>query len=478
MHSDTKTKETEKEEEEAEDEKDVSLSFMASVLIQKWCRHQYLKGLFPTIVAFWYWSLFYLNFDYEVKASDYINNQLSEYNCTTFSSVELSSDSDFSCYNLNSDNQYYSSTDTGISLVTVNCTESGADLYYPNDYYEAYGNDFYVQLVINFILPVILTYFIYETAYLALRDCLIITPGVNEEGKPILHFVKRPLRVSFFFLRKCFGENEEEEALCEKRNDKEGEPKGSNEIANADLQRREDVMKIPFTKYPETDPESTAEINSSLSPKTSVNLPGIRVGRIYAFAINLFSALSIATVVTFSESDGSVTRCIERSNADLMGGRLLIYSLLGIYLLVAVIPSVWYYYYLFFHLQDIELLAHSYHKEFQKRRVRKMRSFLDIIPALFFPTPIFAAYWSMWLLPNYAIYYLLKGFIFFFWHLRCCGVEDSHQIVFDRKFGEYFKFAFDSNIFYRRITWCGRKLLEGEAVEGRELIRDIHQKRS
>jgi hypothetical protein len=358
------------------------INYGAGVLIQKWCRHQYTKGLFPTLLAVWYWGLSYIGVDYQRKASNYILNQVNLYNCTTIVSEEVSL---VSCGHLNVENQYYFHDDNGKYYKrTVSCTLEGASFFYPRDFFDVYNDNYYLQLFINFILPLVFTYLVYETLYLALYDCLVIIPGLKTDPEtnkvfPVLQYAAKPYRVSWFVVRKWY--------------------KRCTSARNND-----DLLSTPPEK-----------------------LPGIRVGRYTSFAINTFTILIFISIISFIGDDlftGSQKyQCMEQSGEAFHSLRKVIITLLFLYLFLAGIPTYFYYYKLFFQLKDIELLAYQYSREFYTRRISGIRNLLDLIPLLLFPVSINLLYYPFIWFPHFLVYSCFYKRACCWRCFGCCGLE-------------------------------------------------------
>jgi hypothetical protein len=393
------------------------IHYGAGSLIRTWCRHQYIKGLFPTFLAIWYWILAYISLDYQIKSSQYISDQLGEYNCLQTNQVDANS---ISCSNLLSpSSQYYYYDGSRYHVTTVSCAIPGVDLYYPNTYYDVYSSNYYIQLIINFIFPLLATYFFYEMMVLALRDCLVIVPGLDKENQPILQYAKKPYRVSWFICHRivacsshvvssvsAFSSSSTSSSSLPINNTSSSE-QDEDEVLTSPLVEKHNDREVLFLSEPE--------------PENPHDLPGIRIGRITSIAINIFVSLLLTTFWTVISVEnntlgGSQYRCTKQPASSTNSERMTLNTLLIIYLILAMIPTCYYYIRLFFYIKDIELLAYQYSHEFVNRRYLSLRSIFDIIPLFFFPFWLDIAFWFAVYVPTLLIYYVCQGISYF-----CCG---------------------------------------------------------
>eukprot|EP01040_Poterioochromonas_malhamensis_P009910 gene9910-10767_t len=191
-----------------------SINFNAGMLIQTWCRHQYLKGLVPSLMVVWYFSLLFLGIEYQRDTSHFIRQQILDYNCTEISRESLPF-YPADCSALDRGNQYYSLDNSDKTFeVSLYCALPGATFFYDEGYWGISRHSQVVHIIVNFLLPLAFTYFIYETCVLALHDCLVIVPSLDyATGQPILRYTDGPYRVSWFILRDiCCQENHDGEA--------------------------------------------------------------------------------------------------------------------------------------------------------------------------------------------------------------------------------------------------------------------------
>lgn len=154
-------------------------NFMGNKLIQMWIRHQYFKMIIPSLFTVWYTCLIWINTDYGNKCRDSIVNSLTIFQCEVNSTVVV--DGDTYCHNLDPSTQYYHTDDSlNYHIRTVKCLVDGAIFYYENNFYDTYSGNYVLQEVINVLAPLIFTYFIYESAYLAQYNLLSIVPDEKD----------------------------------------------------------------------------------------------------------------------------------------------------------------------------------------------------------------------------------------------------------------------------------------------------------
>lgn len=378
------------------------IHFGAGVLIQKWCRHQYIKGLVPTILALWAWTLSYVQMYYQEETIDYIRDQLSQYNCTTVSATKVNIE-DEGCASIDTSSQYYFSDPNGdLYLRTVSCTLSGVDLYYPNDFFDVYRDNYYLQLVLNFLVPLFFTYFIYEFFILALHDCLVIVPGLHKESqRPILQYATSPYRMGWFGLRSVWRR----------------------------LHGEENKVLV-----------------------LGVEKPGIRIGRNTSIATNFVTYSILSTIVTLTSdgkaySDNRITRCVDVPDSSLDEGHISLYAVLALYLIIALTPTTYYYYQLFFYFKDLELLAYRYSREFMARRYRRIRNPFDLIAMLLFPLPLNVVYYTLVAAPCWIAYSVRRSFS------RCCCRGGEARERWERQWEETYQKYYYPYIHPKRRWW-------------------------
>jgi hypothetical protein len=338
-----------------------SINFATGVLIQKWCRHQYIKALLPTLMIIWYFGLAILTLDYEKQAVNHLLDEYDSHNCSVIKEVPRALSEVHECSFLDNSRQYIElSYRKDYSEVTVNCTIPGANFYYEKGFWGVSQDGMAYEVIVNFLLPIIFTYFVYETLFLSLYDCLILIPGIDEETqKPVIRYTKGIFRVSWFILRdlseKCF-------------------PTSSS------------MTILPGRKQ-----------------------PGIRVGYLACICINIFTLLTITTLATFGSDQSNVYRCTKQPINILDESKRAFFGLLCFYLALMAVPTARYYHQLFFRIRDIELLATEYSYEFLLRRHSGIRNIFDIFPLLLFPLTANIFYYLLWVLPNALLYWVLRG---------------------------------------------------------------------
>lgn len=111
------------------------ISFATGVLIQTWCRHQYLKGLLPTLMVVWYLGVTFLAIQYEHDSALFLREEAQNHNCTEVSRERLYF-YPLDCDSVHHSEQYYSlDDDLSFWRITFNCTVPGAQFYYNEDYW-------------------------------------------------------------------------------------------------------------------------------------------------------------------------------------------------------------------------------------------------------------------------------------------------------------------------------------------------------
>jgi hypothetical protein len=432
------------------------IHYGAGNLIRIWCRHQYIKGLFPTFIALWYWILAYISLDYQIKSSHYISEQLNEYSCSQTSQTDISGS--ISCSNLDSStSQYYYYDGNKYQQTTVSCSIPGVDLYYPNTYYDVYSSNYYIQLIVNFIFPFLATYFFYETMTLALRDCLVIVPGLNSENQPILQYARKPYRVSWFVchrISRCF----------------------SCLSFSASSSSSMSAYLLPAATSTAVDDNTSHNDQEILLSEPTIEdphkQPGIRIGRVTSIAINIFLSLLFSTMWAFVSGEtsalgGNQFRCTKQAASATNYQRSTLDALLIIYLLLAMIPTSCYYIRLFFYVQDIELLAYQYSHE----RYQPLRSVLDISLLFFFPLWLDIAFFFAIYLPTCLLYYLCNTFSYCCY---CCSFllsKESREENWKALNKRYFNHVFIPKSRWW-VSWFVLPIDEKEFKEYDELIPD------
>lgn len=338
-----------------------SINFNAGMLIQTWCRHQYLKGLVPSLMVVWYFSLLFLGIEYQRDTSHFIRQQILDYNCTEISRESLPF-YPADCSALDRGNQYYSLDNSDKTFeVSLYCALPGATFFYDEGYWGISRHSQVVHIIVNFLLPLAFTYFIYETCVLALHDCLVIVPSLDyATGQPILRYTDGPYRVSWFILR---------DICCQENHDGEAE--------------KEEVSARRW--------------------------PGIRVGYMTSLCVNWFFFLTLVTVITFFATNDNVLHCLDEADVTLDRAATVCVVILVLYLTAVLYPTLRYYHLLLYHIRDLEVLAVSqYSEEFTIRRLSGRRQPLDLLPALVTPLLPNIVYYSLWLLPMTIVYIAVR----------------------------------------------------------------------
>eukprot|EP01040_Poterioochromonas_malhamensis_P010100 gene10100-10979_t len=386
------------------------INFATGVLIQTWCRHQYLKGLLPTLMVIWYLGVTFLAIQYEHDSALFLREETQKHNCTEILKERLYF-YPLDCSSVHRSKQYYS-LDDDLSLwrLSFNCTVPNAHFYYNEDYWGVQRYNAIVGIIANFLLPLIFTYFVYEACYLALYDCLVIIPGLDETtNEPILRYADGPYRVSWFVLRDLYyrcivgtrsgkAEQQQEMTSFQLGIDEEGEEMG---LLSQENSRKKSLMK-----------RNTYEM--MLIPR---KWPGIRLGYMASLCINLFVVLTATTASSFLATNGNVCRCTDESDYSINRATAGTFAVLSLYLAAVLIPSLKYYYRLFLCIKDIEVLASSkYSNEFTIRRHGGIRNLFDLIPALCMPLLPNVAYYLLWVIPMSLVYVVMKMFLYLISH--------------------------------------------------------------
>ena len=405
------------------------VNFATGVLIQKWCRHQYLKALIPTLIVLWYFGLAFLAIRYERHSVSYIDNQLPKYNCTKISEEYQPFQIVEDCTVIDRYTQYLTATPSGkFYKVTVNCTIPGADFYYPKADWGINDFTFYYEIIVNFLIPLLYTYFIYETLFLSLYDCLVLTPAFDyQTNKAFLRYSKGIFRVSWFCFRdlynKCFP---------------------SHQVLHGRKQ------------------------------------PGIRVGYFSCLWINVVAGLTAMTILSFGVSPTSLYRCLHQDQYVLDESEIVILIMAALFFSAVLIPTIRYYYRLLFFIKDVELLATEYSDEFLIRRHGGIRNLLDLIPLLMFPLWSNFFYYPLWLLPN-VCFYLLYRVIEGIWriisqqsiviHVNEEGrkaEKSSHEVLSPWLENYFAKYVFDLDHRWW-CTWFIREVEDSDCISLSEL---------
>jgi hypothetical protein len=336
-----------------------SINFATGVLIQKWCRHQYLKALIPAIMVVWYYGGAFLATRYEKHATEFVHDELSSHNCTIVDRSSSPGDFLLDCRSINLHNQYIEVSHSTYYEVTVNCTVPDAHFYYPKDYWGINDFSFFYQIIVNFFLPLIFTYFIYETLYLSLYDCVILVPDYDHNAqRPIIRYADGVFRVSWFILRDFYHQ----------------------------------CCVLP----------------SALPKLKGRQLPGIRVGYLTSVFINIFAFLAFMSAGSALFTRRNSFRCMDQPESGLDQSEKTFIALSTLCLLAALIACIRYYYKLFFLIKDIELLATEYSEEFVLRRYSGIRNLFDLIPLLIFPLLGNIFYYFFWVFPNFVVFVLVR----------------------------------------------------------------------
>jgi hypothetical protein len=425
------------------------IDYSTGVLIQIWCRHQYLKGLLPSLMVFWFFGFYFLAANYEQDASSFYQNELKDNGCYLVSKEPLPFPKE--CHLLNHATEYNHLDNRGNAfLMTVICSAGDAvNLYYDTDYWGLTDNSYAFTILVNFLLPVIFTYFIYETIILALYDCLVIIPSLDSTSqKPVIQYVDHPYRVSCFILRDVYR---------------------SFTAGPVSLVQNDDCS-IPLV------PSPSAAVNHS-QPNSSLH-PGIRMSSISSLFINCFLFMIFFTIWNFGISSTNVYHCTDQSEYTTSSAKYSIESLLVIYLFLALIPTFQYYYCLFFFMKDIEILAcSSYSEEFYQRRHNGIRNLFDLFPVLFFPLLANVFYYPFYLIPHYLCFNVFRGIG---WLLRKIVKSADEE---KRNSGQNDGWFLRMNDYYEKneifnlenrwyCSWFIREIDESEVVGGKELRKD------
>eukprot|EP01040_Poterioochromonas_malhamensis_P010099 gene10099-10978_t len=436
------------------------INFATGVLIQTWCRHQYLKGLLPTLMVIWYLGFIFLAIQYEYDSASSLREETQNHNCTEVSRERLYF-YPLDCDSVHRSHQYYLlDNSASIWRLSFNCTVPDAYFYYNDNYWGLQRYNIVVEIIVNFLLPLIFTYFVYEACYLALYDCLVIIPGLDETtNEPILRYADGPYRVSWFVLRDLYyrcivgtsareADQKHETTTLQQEIDEEGEE--TSLLSQENSRKAKSIYRTPY------------EIMTS--PR---KWPGIRLGYMASLCINLFVVLSGTTASSFLATNGNVYRCTDESDYIIGRATTATSVILSLYLAAVLIPSLRYYYRLFFCIKDVEVLASSkYSNEFTIRRHGGIRNLFDLIPALCMPLLPNVAYYLLWVIPMSFVYGTVK---IFYCIVSLCGVK------IDKKAFERFYRLHVFNLNDR--WWCSwfiRPIQEDELEGWAPLVPDDH----
>lgn len=170
------------------------LAYQCAGIISMWCRHQYSKLLLPLLYALWMGGIFVLSYQYDVSATNYIQDQLDKYNCSKLAEEQVHS---AKCSSLDHTYQYYyQQSATVVYRRDVNCAVEGVDLMYSSDMYDAYHRQYLLQAAVKAVAPAIMTYYVYEVIILGWYNLLAVEPTAHST----ITWAKRSYRVGLLFL--------------------------------------------------------------------------------------------------------------------------------------------------------------------------------------------------------------------------------------------------------------------------------------
>jgi hypothetical protein len=433
------------------------IDYSTGVLIQIWCRHQYLKGLLPSLMIFWFFGFYFLATNYEEDASSFFQNALKDHGCYLLSKESLLYPKE--CHLLEHSKEYNHLDNRGNAfLMTVSCSDSndgeGVNLYYDTDNWGLTDNSYAFTIIVNFLFPIIVTYFIYETIILALYDCLVIVPCLDAvTEKPVVQYVDYPYRVSWFILRDIYHSF------------------ASNGLTSHALpSSKNDDSSVPLLSPPSS--QSTEGVSPS-------DHPGIRMSSISSLFINCFLFMILFTIWNFGISSTNVYHCTDQSEYTTSSAKYSIEALLAVYLFLTLIPTFRYYYRLFFLIKDIEILAcSSYSEEFYRRRHQGIRNLFDLFPVLFFPLLANVFYYPFYLVPHYLCSLIFQAVAWLRSNVTVTVVEEEkrnaqHSEGFLRRMNNYYEKNVMFNLQNRwYCSWFIRQIEVSELIGGKQLRKD------
>ena len=183
-----------------------------------WCRHQYVKPLIVPLYFAFLWFGFFKQRSFMAKASDYLSNLVKSYECVVASDRSLEDIKSCSDLNRSSEVFYIESSLAEVPVIRrFNCSKGAPDLYFNHNAFvelSTFENIYGAFAMKDVLLPLLLTYFLFETFQLLYYDLLSIAPVFPPAALPTLEHLagfrigflpnnERGLHISYYFF--CLG---------------------------------------------------------------------------------------------------------------------------------------------------------------------------------------------------------------------------------------------------------------------------------
>ncbi len=155
-----------------------------------WCRHQYVKPLIVPLYFAFLWFGFFKQRSFMAKASDYLSNLVKSYECVV--AFDRSLEDIKSCSDLNRSSEVFYIESSLVEVPVIrrfNCSKGAPDLYFNHNAFvelSTFENTYGAFAIKDVLLPLLLTYFLFETFQLLYYDLLSIAPVFPPTALPTL----------------------------------------------------------------------------------------------------------------------------------------------------------------------------------------------------------------------------------------------------------------------------------------------------